>query len=143
MAATTVTAILTRLETVLQAPPLGLTLSLTPFSDTTEPNVVMLTLVRVVSGGLVGQRCTSNYSEARMERLTVTVQQPLNFDGYGAQRDLTTLCDAIVRALIADGPAHGYDVTEERGSRKVTRPPKTDLCRAEIHVIADFDYSEV
>jgi len=51
--------------------------------------------------------------------------------------------DAIVRALIADGPAHGYDVTEERGSRKVTRPPKTDLCRAEIHVIADFDYSEV
>lgn len=142
MAATTLSAILTRFESVLTTAPLSLTLSQQPFSDETEPNAVVDTLVRVTSGGLAGLKSQSNYAEARLERVTVTLQQPLGFDGYGAQRALSDLADDVAKAIIADGPGHGYDVTEERGSRKQVNPKKTELCRLEIHFLVDYDWLE-
>ncbi len=128
---------------MLTAAPLSLALSVQPFGDTTEPNAAVDTLARVVAGGLVGQRSQSNKSEARIDRVTVVLQQAMKFDGYSAQRTLSTLCDSVVKAMIADGPGQGYDVTEEKGSRKITNPKKTDLCHAEIGFLVDYDWSEV
>lgn len=142
MAATTLSAILTRFETVVQAAPLSLTLSKQPFGDTLEPNTIISTLVRIVAGGMVSQRSQSNYSEARIERITVTLYQAMNFDGYGAQRDLADLCDDVVQALIADGPDQGYDVTEEKGSRKITRMKDADICQAQVNLLVDYDWNE-
>ncbi len=143
MAATTLAAILERFETVLTTAPLSLTLSQQPFSDETEPNAVVDTLARVTAGGLVGQRGQSNYAEARIDRVVVTLQQPMGFDGYSAQRALSDLADDVSRAMIADGPSAGYDVTEERGSRKTVNPKKTELCRLEINFFVDYDWSEL
>lgn len=142
MAATTISAIIERFEKVLTSPPLNLTISTQPFGDDVEGNAIVDAMFRVVSGGMVGQRSQSNYAEARMDRVTVTLQQKLRFDGYQAQRDLTDLADDVVRAMIADGLDYSYDVTEEKGSRKIVHPKKTDICRMDIGFICDYDWNE-
>ncbi len=143
MAATTLAAILERFEAVISTAPLSLTLSKQPFGDETEPNLVVDVLARVTSGGMAGQRSQSNHSEARMDRVIVSLQQAMKFDGYGAQRDLAILCDDVVRAIIADAIDQGYDVTEEKGSRKMSNPKKTDLVRADIGFLVDYDWLEI
>ncbi len=142
MAATTISAILERIETVLQAEPLVLTRSIDPFTDALTPNTMVDTTFRVVAGGMVRENSQSNYSTARVDRVTVTVAQALKFDGYQAQRDLQDLLDDIERAIIADGPDQGYMVTVEKGSRKVTRPKDSDLCQASISFFCDYDFLE-
>ena len=154
MAATTLSAILERFDTVLQASPLLLLPTSNPFSDAAEPNANVGSYYTLLPAGLVHPDGTSNYSEARIDRITVKVQKPLDFNASRAIRELQDLCDAIERAIIADGPDHFYDATVEKGSRKVTRPkpPRTpgstqptagsDLAEATIAFLVDYDYNE-
>lgn len=151
MSETTLSAILDRFERVLESPPLSLTKSKVPFNDdkslVIEPNNVIDVLFSVSGGEMVSRTSQSNYSEARLDRVIVTLHKAMNFDAYAARRDLADMCDRVVRALIADGPDHSYDVSEERSSRKISRPKgdkgvPTDICRAEIHFFVDYDYSE-
>jgi hypothetical protein len=142
MAATTVSAIIERVEQVLVAEPLALTLNPDPFSDEGVPNSLVDTSCRVTSGGVVHSRSTSNYQALRIDRVTVTVQKTLSFEGYEAQRALQDLLDDIERAIIADGPEHGYMASVEKGSRKITRKKDSDVCQASIDFLVDYDYSE-
>lgn len=141
MAATTLSAILARVKAVLEAAPLSLEPAGDPFTDTGTSNLMVDRTFRVVAGGLLGDTQQSNYSVARLERITVTVARKLNFDGYGAQEDLSDQFDAIERAIIDDGPDHSYDATVEKGSRKVVRPKDTDICQGSVSFIVDYDYS--
>lgn len=142
MAATTLSAILERFEAVLQAAPLRLTLTRHPYGDKLEANAITDDAVSIQSVGLIGARSQSNYAEARMERITVTLHRALSFSGYQAQRDLSDLCDAVVQALIADGADHDYDVTEEKGSRKQVLPKDSDVAQAQISLCVDYDWNE-
>jgi len=144
MATQTTSGILERFEAVLQAPPCLLKPSSNPFTDTSEPNISIDTTYRLMAGGLIGTPLTTGYySEARMERVTVTLYKSMEFDGYQAQKDLADLLDVVARAIIADGPDNGYMVTEEKGSRKPVRPKGTDLCEASLSFMVDFDYTEL
>lgn len=141
--ATTSSAILERVEMVLQAQPLNLTLAPNPFTDDVVPNTLVSETVRVQSGGIVKDDDISNYTVLRLERITVTLQRALQFEGYEAQRDLQDVLDDIERAVIADGPDHDYMVTVEKGSRKITRKKDSDVCEASLHFIVDYMFSEV
>jgi hypothetical protein len=140
MAATTMSAILTRFETVLEAPPINLVRAPQPFSDDQVPNALVDSSYRVMAGGIVRDEPTSNFQSMRVERVTVSVMQALKMDGYQAQRDLEDLCDVIERELIADGLAQGYLVSIEKGSKKAVRPKGTDICRAEVNLLVDYDW---
>jgi hypothetical protein len=141
MAAQTISAILERFQAVLEAPPLSLTPSLEPFGDTAVPNALIDETYRLVAGGVVNDRTTSNWQSVRLDRITITIAQALKMDGYAAQRDLQTLLDDIERALVNDGPDHGYFASVEKGSRKTERPKGTDLCRASLNMLVDYDFS--
>lgn len=142
MAAQTMSAILDRFKTVLEAPPLNLVASTNPFDDADVPATLVDMTYRLVSAGLVSDVPTSNYQSLRIERVTVTMAKTIGFQGYTAQQTLHNTLDAIERAVIADGPDHGYLVSIEKGSRKVTRPKNTDLLQASISFLVDYDYSE-
>ena len=73
---------------------------------------------------------------------SVTVQQPLSFEGYQAQRDLQNVLDDIERAVIADGPDHSYMAHVEKGSRKIVRKKNADVCEASINFLVDYDFNE-
>jgi len=133
-------AILTRFETVLQAAPLSLVKAPSPFSDDQVANALVDTSFRVMGGGVVRDEPVSHYQSYRVDRVTVSVMQMLKMDGYDAQRDLEDLCDDIERYVIADGTSQGYSVTVEKGSRKVVRPKGTDICRAEVNFLVDYDF---
>jgi hypothetical protein len=140
MAAQTISAILERFEAVLSAPPLNLDPSPNPFTDEAVPNLSINDTFRVVAGGLVNDRITSNFQSVRLDRVTVTIARTLDMDGYQAQRDLQDLLDSIERAVIADGTNHGYMASLEKGSRKGERPKGTDLCRASLNFLVDYDF---
>lgn len=142
MAATTISAILERIEHLLVAEPLKLTLAPNPFTDDAIPNSMVGEMARVTSGGLVHSRSTSNYQAIRLDRVTVTVQQALQFEGYQAQRDLQDVLDTIERAVIADGPDHSYMAVVEKGSRKIVRKKDADVCEASINFLVDYDFNE-
>jgi hypothetical protein len=142
MAATTISAIIERIETVLAAEPLALTLNPDPFTDEGIPNQSVNDTVRVTSGGVVNSRSTSNYQAIRLDRVTVTLQRSMGFNGYEAQRDLQEVLDDIERQIIADGPDHGYSVTVEKGSRKIERKKESDVISASLHFLVDYDFSE-
>lgn len=141
--ATTSSAILERVETVLQAQPLSLTLSSNPSTDETVPNSLVAETVRVQSGGIVKDTEVSNFTVLRMERITVTTQRASGFEAYESQRDLQDLLDKIERAVIADGPDNNYFATVEKGSRKITRKKDSDVLEATISFVVDYDFSEV
>jgi hypothetical protein len=140
MAAQTMSGILTRFQAVLEAPPLSLDPSANPFTDEAVPNLTIDNTYRVVAGGIVNDKPTSNFQSLRIDRVVVTIAQTMKMDGYAAQRDLEDLLDAIERAVIADGPDHGYFASLEKGSRKVERPKGTDLCRASLNFLCDYDF---
>lgn len=141
MAAQTMSAILERFETVLQAPPCLLKPSNNPFSEVADPSITINETYRVTAGGLVGIPLeVGNYQEARLERVTVTVYQRMDMDGYQAQKDIQDVLDTVERAIIADGPDNGYMVTLEKGSRKLTNPKKTDLIEASLSFMVDYDF---
>jgi hypothetical protein len=142
MAAQTISDILTRIETVLAASPLNLLLNPDPFSDEGVPNALVDTTCRVTSGGMVHSKSTSNHQALRIDRVTVTVQKTLKFEGYEAQRELQDLLDDVERAVIADGPDHGYMVSIEKGSRKITRKKDSDVVEASLNFLVDYDFSE-
>jgi hypothetical protein len=143
MAETTISAILDRFATLLEAEPLNLVSAGDPFSDTAIPNVSVGSTYRLMSGGLVRDTQQSNYMSARVERVTVIVQAPLNFDGYQAQRDLQDVCDAIERAVIAAfGVAPKVGIAVEKGSRKITRKKDSDVCEASLSFQCDYDFNE-
>lgn len=142
MSAQTIANIIERIETVLQAAPLNLELHSDPFADTGIPNTLANTSARVVSGGVVTSRPTSNYQALRIDRVSVIVLRTMDFDGMAAQRDLQDFLDEIERAIIADGPAHGYMVSTEKGSRKITRKKDSAVCEATLHFLVDYDFSE-
>jgi hypothetical protein len=142
MAATTISAILERFESVLQSEPLNLTLSTTPFSDEVVPNTLVNEVCRVQSGGVVSSRSTSNYQALRMDRVSVSIQRALQFEAYQTQRDIQDILDDIERYVIADGPEHGYMVTVEKGSRKIVRRKDADVVDASIHFLVDYDFDE-
>lgn len=142
MAATTISAILERIELVLIGQPLSLTLASDPYTDMGVPNALVNTTCRVTSGGIVNSRSTSNYQAVRIDRVTVTVQQQMQFEAYQAQRDLQDLLDSIERAVIADGPEHGFLVQVEKNSRKITKKKDTDVVEGAIHFLVDYDFSE-
>jgi hypothetical protein len=142
MSAQTISAILERVETVLAAAPLNLELARQPFSSEGVPNSLVDTTCRVTSGGMVHSRSTSNYQALRIDRITVTVGKTMNFDGYESQRALQDLLDEIERAIIADGPEHGYMVSVEKGSRKITQKKDSDVYEASINFLADYDFNE-
>ena len=142
MAATTTSAILDRFERVLQSPPLSLTLSRVPFGDATlEPNLSINTTFQVMSMGLVNNRPQSGNWEARIDRIAVRLYQRLDMDGYLAQRTLEDMCDAVAMALFADGPDHDYYAQEEKGSRKIQLPKKSDVLHADIQFLVDYDWN--
>jgi hypothetical protein len=143
MSATTISAIIERIETVLAAEPLTLTLGPDPNSDRSVPNLAVDTTFRVTHGGVVNSRSTSNFSEARVDRVTVTIQKAMNFDGNDAQRAIQDQLDDIERAIIADGTDHSYMVSVEKGSRKTTRKKDSDVFESAIHFLCDYDFSEV
>lgn len=140
MATQTSAGILERFEAVLEAPPCLLRKSQNPFTTEAETNIEVGTTYRLIAGGVVNDRPTSGWQCVRLERIIVTVQQRLNFDGYQAQRNIQDLCDTIERAIVADGPDHSYHVSLEKGGRKVTRPKDTDLCEAAIAFLVDYDF---
>jgi hypothetical protein len=142
MAATTLSAILERFETVLQDPSLNLERSADPFTDQAVPNALVNTTFRVLAGGLVRETSQSNFSTARVDRVTVTVQRALHFAAYDAQRELQDLLDDIERAIVADGPDQGYMVTVEKGSRKVMKKKDADVIEASIAFMCDYDFLE-
>lgn len=133
-------AILTRFETVLEAAPLNLQKAPQPFSDEQVPNALVDSTYRVVGGGIVRDDATCNFQSYRVERIAVCVMQTLKMDGYQAQRDLADLCDTIERQILADGLSNGYLATVEKGSRKITRPKNTDICRADMNFLVDYDF---
>jgi hypothetical protein len=141
MAPQTASAILERFERVLQESPCLLSPSAHPFTNEQTPNIAVGLTYRVVHAGLVSDFCQSNYSEARIDRIQVTVQQPIDMDGYAAQRDLQTLLDTIERAIIADGPDNSYNAEAEKGSRKVTNPKNTSVAEATISFLVDYDWN--
>jgi hypothetical protein len=141
MAFMTAAEILERFETVLQADPCLLRPSAHPFTNEQTPNINVGTTFRLEHGGMVNDKCQSNYAEARIDRIIVTVQYPLEMDGYTAQRTLQDLLDTIERAIIDDGPDHSYNADIEKGSRKVTRPKDTDVAEGKIHFLVDYDFN--
>lgn len=144
MATQTTAGILERFEAVLQAPPCLLRPSANPFTDTAEPSVTIDVTYRLMAGGLAGEPMTTGYyADARLERIAVVLYKAMEFDAYQAQKDLQDLLDTVERAIIADGPDHGYMAYLEKGSGKVTRPKATDLCEATLNFLVDFDYTEL
>lgn len=142
MAALTAAALLDRIQTVLEAAPLSLTPAVDPFTDEGVANALVNTTFRLVHGGVVNTRSTSNYQALRIDRVIVTVERSLAFDGYQAQQDLQDLLDDIERVIIADGPGQGYMVTVDKGSRKVTRKKESDVLEGAIHFLCDYDFDE-
>lgn len=141
MSATTMSAILARFATVLEAAPLSLVTSSTPFDVKDVPNDLVNTTYRLLSGGLIRDDDQSNYSTARVERVTVTVMQRMDFDAYQAQQDLSDLLDDIELAIIAEGntvPLLGIRL--EKGSRKVVRPKDSDIVEATLGFMVDYDF---
>jgi hypothetical protein len=143
MAATTISAILERFETVLVAAPLNYTLTDQPFSDEQTPGTMVDQMVRVNSGGLVNSRSTSADQEVRLDRITVQVQRTLKFEGYDEQRALQDVLDEIERAIRADGPDNFYSASIEKGSRKAVRRKDSDVVEASLNFIVDYDWSGV
>jgi hypothetical protein len=143
MAATTISAILERFETVLVAAPLNYTLTDQPFSDEMTPGTMVDQMVRVNSGGLVNSRITSGNQEVRLDRITVQVQRTLKFEGYDEQRALQDVLDEIERAVRADGPDNFYNASIEKGSRKAVRRKDSDVVEASLNFIVDYDWSGV
>jgi hypothetical protein len=143
MAATTISAILERIETVLSSNPLNLTLAPNPFSDETVASAMVNDTCRVESGGIVHDKPVSNWGVCRLERISVKLQRSLDFEGYQAQRALQDLLDDIERAVLADGPDHDYMAYVEKGSRKITRKKESDVCEAALNFIVDYDFSEL
>jgi hypothetical protein len=142
MAATTPAAILERIRTVLEAEPLALVANGDPFSDVGMPNALVDSAFRILHGGMVHESTIAPGMTLRIDRITVTVQQALNFDGYQAMQDLQDRLDDIQRAILADGADHSYMATVEKGSRKVTRPKDADVCIASLSFLIDFDFDE-
>lgn len=142
MAAQTMSGILARFETVLQAPPLNLVKSTSPFDDADVPNTLTDMAFRVLAGGIVSDVPTTNYASLRLDRVTVSVGKMLAFDGYGAQRAVQDLLDTIEQRIVADGIDHGYFASLEKGSRKSVKPKNADICQASISFLVDYDYSE-
>lgn len=142
MAAQTLSAILDRMQTVLEAAPLSLVSSTSPFEDTNVPNALVDTTYRLTAGGVVSDVPTSNFQTVRVDRVTVTIEKMLAFDGYAAQQSIQDSLDAIERAIVADGTNNGYFASVEKGSRKVTRPKGTDVCQASLNFLVDYDFSE-
>jgi hypothetical protein len=142
MAATTISAIIEHIEHVLIANPLSLTINPDPFSDVGVANALVDQTAQVAAGGMVSSRSTSNYQAVRIDRVVVSVQRSMNFNGPAAQKDLQDLLDEIERAVIADGPNHSYFVNVEKGSRKVQRKKGTDVLDASLAFLVDYDFSE-
>ena len=141
MADTTLSAIYARVATVLEADPFFFVATPEPFSHDRAPNAVTDRAYRIQDGGLVRSDSTSNYTAARIDRLTVFVAKKLAFANQDALETLEDTLLGIERAVKADGPANGYHAELE--NRLVTRIPETDVMVGSLNLTVDYDVSEV
>jgi hypothetical protein len=142
MSALTMTDLLARFRTVLEAEPLSLLPTRDAFSHDRQPTTVLTHSYYLEDGGNVASQSVGNYDAVRMDRVTIYVAQKLDFDGVSALGDLETTLTAIERALIADGPAQSYSIAPQI-TRRVTRAPGADVAVGSLALTADFDYDEV
>ncbi len=142
MANQTITGILERFQAVLEEAPLNLKPTRHPFSHENEANLNISDTYRVIAGGNVHTHEMGNGQQTRIDRVIVTLERPLDFDGYGAQTGLEDLLDTVEAYIYADGTDNGYYPTLEKGSRKVTKPKKdSDVCEASLAFLCDYDFS--
>ena len=142
MAATTVTAIMTRIKTVLESSPLSLKAATDPFGQDALANTVVDSSFQIQAGGLVNEKPVGGDQWVRIDRVNVKVFRKMAFDGYDAQGDLQTLLDSIEARVIADGTNNSYEAVVEKGSRKVTRKKDSDVIEATVGFQVDYDFSK-
>ena len=142
MAALTLTDIMTRLETVLEAAPFGLMKTKVPFTHDHQPNETLEDRYTYRDGGMVQSTSMSAMVQARIDRIEVFIARKLAFNGHAQQLALETQLVAIERAFIADGLNEGYHVTVDGSARRVTQPRGKDLLVGSCAFLVDYDFLE-
>ena len=142
MANTTLSAIMARFRTVLEADPLNLQPTVEPFSDEPQPATLVDNAYRIVSGGTVNKRAIGYRVWAVQERIGVHLARKMGSDGQVAQEALLDLLDIIESKVVQDGDNNSYQASMEKGSRKFTRPKDAQVINGAVNFIVDFDWSE-
>jgi hypothetical protein len=140
MAATTLSAILTRIRAVCEASPLFLTPASEPFSPDREPTLTVDQAYVVLDEGLESHRSLTNQAAARIDRVTILVARRLGADPATTLGELEDTLLTLERALKADGPAGSYHA--EILSRRVSRPAGKEIALGSLTVTVDYDLSE-
>lgn len=142
MANTTLSAIMTRFRTVLEAEPLLMKPTVEPFSDEPQPSTLVDNSYRIVSGGTVNKRAMGYRVWAVQDRIVVHLSRKMGPDGQVAQEALLDLFDDVESLLMQDGDDHSYQATAEKGSRKFTRPKDSQVINGSMSFVVDYDWSE-
>lgn len=140
MPAFTVSGLLTRFRTVLEASPLSLSESRDAFSHDRQPNGLLTNVYYVEDAGLLQHRQVTNYDAVRIDRFVVYVTRHLAFDGSTAMNTLEDTLNTINKEIIEDGVAQGYNPNID--GRRMTRPEGKDYCVGSISFAVDYDTDE-
>lgn len=141
MADTTLSAIIDRVQAVVEASPVSLLKSKDAFTHERQPNALLTDTYHLADGGLYTSVDVTSNAEARVDRLQILVARKVTFDSTAAMEAMHATLRAIERALIADGPAHSYNA--QLNGRTVTKTAGKDFLIGSITMLFDYDYSKV
>lgn len=139
MAATTLSAIMDRFTSVLEADPLFLKPTKEPFSHDLSPNTVLDSAYRIQDEGIQSTRPVGASQFVRVDRICIYIAKKLNFAGQASVETMEDTLNTIERQILADDADHDYHASVD--SRRVTNPPKTDIAIGSLSFLVDFDYS--
>jgi hypothetical protein len=139
MAATTLSAILTRFRTACEASPCSLTQTGDTFTHDRQPNAALTNSYRLEDAGTSQNLEATNNVAVRVDRVTVWIAQKVNFAGPTAEAAIEDKLVSIERAILADGPSNSYHARLE--SRRVSRPAGKDWLVGSASFSVDYDYA--
>lgn len=137
MAATTLKAIIDRLQAVCEASPLLFTKAKDAFSHQRQPNALLTDTYFIEDGGMVSSLEQGNNAEARIDLLNIQLARKVAFNGTLALENLETDLLTLERYLLADGPTHSY--YPRVINRRTTRPNGKDFVIGTLGVHVDYD----
>lgn len=137
MAATTLKAIIDRVQAVCEAAPLQLVKAKDAFSHQRQPNGLLTDTYFIEDGGIVSSVEQGNNAEARIDALHVHLARKVAFNGTLALETLETDLLTLERYLLADGPNNSY--YPRVVNRRTTRPKDKDFVVGTLTVNVDFD----
>src|SRR5438105_15759498 len=111
MAETTLSAIIDRIQAVLEDTPLDLSKAKDAFSHDSQPNGLLTDTYYLHDAGVQNSVEQSNNAEARIDQIEILLARKVAFDATAALETMEASLRDVERYLVADGPTNGYQAT--------------------------------